>query len=643
MKIRKILLTLLLGFAIIFPSKVLAEVKEVKNEEEFKTAITDGNDVKLTDNIKITDIITVDKKVTIDLNDKNINVALKKYILVKGGNLNITGTGTLAEEEAYFSPIVVKGSENKEDTNYTTLTIGENVTLKGWAGIFIDQVSSDKKFGYGITANIYGTLISVADTAGDKGHGIYINGNIKDKENAPVINVYKGAKINSEGDAIYAAGYGNWNIEGATFYGGLTGLAIKSGVFKIKDTIVKTDGVAEDPSYNGNGVNSDGSAIQIESNNGYAGGINITITGGTYESVNNHAIEHYLAKKNETDVVTSKLESLVINGGTFKGTIKVVDTKDILINKGNFTAKIDDYVKDNYKVVQNSDKTYSVENIFVEEKENVTTKVLVGGKETKIALEGETVVIENTIESGYYLKSASYKIVGEETEYRIIGNQFTMPAKPVTIVLEIAKCENQEDKLVLLPITPEVDESIETDVKKELTEAKLDNSKTGLLEAIEVSELEYAANAYLVEVKLNTTLKSYDKDNKTLVFDIKPVYLVDNDEVGVVPNSAIKGKIKIKLPVLNDITDTHVKVIHKSGDTIVDTKEYEIKEENGQKYVEIETESFSTFELNFYTPTIVNNPQTLDSLTIYLIAVLVSSIMFIAIVMYLKKEIILKK
>ena len=32
MKIEKILLTLLLGFAIIFPSKVLAEVKEVKNE-----------------------------------------------------------------------------------------------------------------------------------------------------------------------------------------------------------------------------------------------------------------------------------------------------------------------------------------------------------------------------------------------------------------------------------------------------------------------------------------------------------------------------------------------------------------------------------------------------------------------------------
>ena len=77
--------------------------------------------------------------------------------------------------------------------------------------------------------------------------------------------------------------------------------------------------------------------------------------------------------------------------------------------------------------------------------------------------------------------------------------------------------------------------------------------------------------------------------------------------------------VKIKLPVLNDITDTHVKVIHKSGDTIVDTKEYEIKEENGQQYVEIETESFSTFELNFYTPTIVNNPQTLDNLTIYFV------------------------
>ena len=178
MKIKKILLTLLLGFAIILPSKVLAEVKEVKNEEEFKTAITDGNDVKLTDNIKITDIITVDKKVTIDLNDKNINVACKKCFSVKGGNLNIIGTGTLYEDIADYSPIMLYGSENKEDTDYTTLTIGENVTLKGWAGIFIDQVSSDKKFGYGITANIYGTLISVADTAGDKGHGIYIQGKI---------------------------------------------------------------------------------------------------------------------------------------------------------------------------------------------------------------------------------------------------------------------------------------------------------------------------------------------------------------------------------------------------------------------------------------------------------------------------------
>ena len=643
MKIKKILLTLLLGFAIIFPSKVLAEVVEVKSEEEFKTAITDGKDVKLTDNIKITDIITVDKKVTIDLNDKNINVACKKCFSVKGGNLNIIGTGTLYEDIADYSPIMLYGSENKEDINYTTLTIGENVTLKGWSGAFINKVSNDQKVGYGVTLNVYGTLISMPDSGGDKGHGIYINGDIQNTENAPVINVYKSAKITSEGDAIYAAGYGIWNIEGATFYGGSTGFAIKAGVFKIKDTIVKTDGEAKNPIYDGNGIQSDGSAFQIESNNAYAGGINITITGGTYESVNNHAIEHYIVRKTESEVVNSKLESLIINGGTFKGTIDTLGVNDILINKGTFTAKIDDYVKDNYKVIQNSDKTYSVENIFVSEVENVTTKVLVNGKESRIALEGETVTIENTTENGFYVKSAIYKIVGEEIEYRIIGNEFVMPAKPVTIVLEIAKCESQEDKLVLLPITPEVDESIETDVKKEVTEAKLDNTKTGLLEAIELSELEYAANASLVEVKLNTTLKSYDKDKKTLVFDIKPVYLVDNDEVGVVPNSAIKGKIKIKLPVLNDITDTHVKVIQKSGDTIVDTKEYEIKEENGQKYVEIETESFSTFELNFYTPTIVNNPQTLDNLTIYLIAVLVSSIMFIAIVMYLKKEIILKK
>lgn len=638
MKIKKVFLAILLGLAIL-PASVLADVVDVKNESEFKEAILNGNDIKLADNIKITDNIIVDKKIVLDMNEKEITVAYKKFILVMGGDLKVTGTGTLVEEEPYYSPIMLKGSENKSDTNYSTLTIDKDVTVKGWSGAFINQISDSKKFGYGITLNVYGKLVSMVDSTGDKGHGIYVHGNIKDKENCPVINVYKGASITTEGDAIYAAGYAKWNVEGATFYGGDAGFAIKSGVFNIKDTKIKTDGDAKKPIYNNNGIESDGSAFQIESNNSYAGGINITITGGEYESVNNHVIEHYIARKTETEVVESKLESLVVNGGTFKGTIDLMKSDELLINKGTFTDKIGEYVPENYEVVSNSDKTYSVKNIFINEVQNATTKVLVDGKYTNSALEGETITLENTLEDGFYVKSASYKIVGSDTEYRILGNSFIMPKGAITITLDILKYENKEDKAVLLPITPSIDESVDSEIKKELTDATLDNSKTGLLEAIDFDKLEIE-NANLVEVKLNTTLKSYDEDTKTLIYDIKPTYYVDNDEVGTIPNSAINGKIKIKLPIMSSITDTHVKVIHKSGDTVIDTKNLEIKKDGDQKYVEIETESFSTFELSFYTPTteVIENPKTLNTLTISIILLIVSSVSFTAISYVFKKR-----
>lgn len=243
------------------------------------------------------------------------------------------------------------------------------------------------------------------------------------------------------------------------------------------------------------------------------------------------------------------------------------------------------------------------------------------------------------IEDGFYVRSASYKIVGTDTEYRILGNSFIMPKGAVIITLDILKYENKEDKVVLLPITPSVDDSVDSEIKKELTDTTLDNSKTGLLEAIDFDKLEIE-NANLVEVKLNTTLKSYDEDTKTLIYDIKPTYYVDNDEVGTIPNSAINGKIKIKLPIMSSITDTHVKVIHKSGDTIIDTKNLEIKKDGEQKYVEIETESFSNFILSFYTPTIevIENPKTLNTLTISIILLIVSSVSFTAISYVFKKR-----
>ena len=75
----------------------------------------------------------------------------------------------------------------------------------------------------------------------------------------------------------------------------------------------------------------------------------------------------------------------------------------------------------------------------------------------------------------------------------------------------------------------------------------------------------------------------------------------------------INAKVKVNLPVPTSVKDTYVKVLHKFSDKLVDEKSYEIKTtEDGKKYITIETDSFSTFELSFYTPSEVKIPTTTD-------------------------------
>lgn len=561
-KFKRLFIAAIVLMAVIVPVKAMAlEFTDVKDEKEFVTAMTEGKNVKLADNLEITDDIVVAKKVVIDLNGHDVKFAYKKCIKLIGGNLEITGKGTMYEVEPYFAPVLIKGSENKSDTNYSTLTVGKDVTLKGWSGIFIDQIGgvNSIKNSYGITVNVYGNVVGLVDADGITGSGIYVNGNIQHKENCPVVNVYSGAKINAKGFGIYAAGYSKYNIIGATIEGVEGGIGVKSGVFNIKDTKIIGTGKKSDGSYNNDGINPTGSAIQIESNNGYAGGINITIESGSVESKESYSVYHYLAKKNDSDTVVNSLENLTINGGTFTGDVKLETNDKVTITKGTFTdADIKDFVKSPYKVVN------------------------AGG---------------------------IYEVV------------------------------DKDGGVVVAPIKVVVSDTINKEIANEIKNSNLDNTNSGLLEAVDTSKLQGISDDLLLEYEISSELKSYDEKNKVLTFDIKPYYSVAGELIGVIPNSAIDGTIKIKLPVPSNIKDTHVKVVHKSGNLLIDEKKYEIKKEGNQKYIIIETNSFSTFELNFYTPqnNKVNNPDTGDSiLGIALVAAL--SVSAIGVVLYMNKS-----
>lgn len=554
--LKRIVLTLVMAFAIIVPSIVFAETVEVKTEEELKAVLATGGEAKVTENFEVTkDLYLVDgKKVTIDLNNHDILFKNQTSINIDGGTLDLTGKGSMKNDITNYSPIYIKGSKNKEDVNYSNVTVGKDVHLKGHMAIIVVYPNDSKYVSYGVNVNVYGTLEGDLNKNGVEGSSIQINGNIRNTENCPVFNIYSSAKLIGNTDGIYGAGYAIWNIDGATIEGVTSGIATKAGIWNIKNAKITATGEKKDSVGQGEGIKGTGSAIQIESHPSFYGHVEMTIDGGEYSSSHNAVIQHYLA---ESATEGALAKPIIVKGGTFYGALDMMKSDEIEVSGGTFTdSTVNAYINEGLKVVKD-------------------------------------------------------------------GSMYT--------VVDANKGE-------LVVTTPEVKVSDKVDEKvaKELTDAKLTDTVTGLKEAIDSSKIEGLENT-LIEVKISSEIKSYDKEKGVLVLDIKPYYTV-NQESKVLPNEAINGKVKIKVAVPNEITFTHAKVVHKNGETVIDTKEYEIKEENGQKYIEIETESFSTFEVSFYTPAKVENPNTVDGILVYTSVTLMSLALLGAAALVLKKK-----
>lgn len=337
---------------------------EVKTAEELKTCLVKDGSVctlsKSLENISTIDLAEVNA--TLDLNGNSITFAENERLNIKKGNFIIKGKGKISESKPSTAPVVIYGSINKTDTNYTTVTIEKDVILEGYYGSFIslNKDSNKVSHAYGTTVNINGTLKGINE--GDSGAGFYINGLLQDVENAPVININSSANLNGNGGAIYAAGYAVWNIKDANLNGKEYGVAVKAGKFNFNNTKIENNGEKKEGTYNSNGVDPAGATFQIESNNSYIGKIEINIDGGTYKSVNGDAIYHYMAQKEgTTEKVNNSLTSLSIKNGTFNGEINLLeeDTKNVTITGGTFNTDVTKFVG-NKHIVNKNDNTYAV-------------------------------------------------------------------------------------------------------------------------------------------------------------------------------------------------------------------------------------------------------------------------------------------
>lgn len=328
-------------------------------------AANEDNPVVLVSNIEYSTPTVISKNVKIDLNGYDLKLTNSFLRVNNGGKLSIIGKGTVFSDYKEYAPIDMIGSASPDYEDYATLYIGKDVTLKGNSGILVFQ-ATDTSVGYGVNITVEGTIEAVDIDDSSASFGIYIQGMIKNYTNVPNITLTNTAKIVSDAVGIYAAGYAVWNVNGAYIEGNESGIAIKSGILNVNSGTIKSTGEDKTPTTGfGNGVNPSGTAIQIESNKGYAGNIEINITGGTIESANSAALYEYLDSKTENTTV----KNIKISGGRFitngiKSSILIspqfVSVFPRFIAGGIFSTNVSNYVMEGYNVEKTSNDEFEV-------------------------------------------------------------------------------------------------------------------------------------------------------------------------------------------------------------------------------------------------------------------------------------------
>ena len=279
------------------------------------------------------------RSITLDLNGFDAGFSFKHNISVLHGGLNITGSGKLYEELPWFAPVMLYGSDDPTDSNYTTVTVGEDVTLEGWAGLFIDLHNEHPDNAYGITATVYGTLKSVKDISGAGGHALYINGTIKATEgNVPRITL-NGATLTTElGNGIYLAGYAETTIIDSSITStgeDSTGIEIRAGKLSISgDTRIEASTGDVEVTPNGNGSTTANVAIAIAQHTTKLP-IEVTVTGGTF--IGGAALNEMNPEKNESAAID--LVEIFVEGGNYVGIVNSEDV-DGFISGGNFSESV---------------------------------------------------------------------------------------------------------------------------------------------------------------------------------------------------------------------------------------------------------------------------------------------------------------
>ena len=324
-------------------------VVEVGTAEQLKAAVANGGEIKLTADVTVDASVTINKATTLDLGGKTLTsdaggFDVYKDFTLKNGTVNTATWGVWVQSGAKFT-LEADAAVNAD----------QNTTLTNAPALIVVQE--------GTTLDIYGKATA-------KGENFAVSGNGSNGQGGVVLNVYEGAEITSpEGIALYFPNTATLNISGGTVKG-TSGAYIKSGSATISGGSIIANGAQANYEYYGNGANSTGDALIIDKCNYPGGDPTVSITGGTFTSTNAKAVGSYVGN-GAAEPVTA-----FVSGGTFSTDVKEYlaegkilqkngDTYTAVTNSGitsgTYTAK--PTVPDGYKVVENTDGTFTVEKV----------------------------------------------------------------------------------------------------------------------------------------------------------------------------------------------------------------------------------------------------------------------------------------
>lgn len=384
-------------------------------------------------------------------------------LFVKGGQVFLKNTDLTATASNAFG-IQVNDGMFTLDADSSITAMGQDYAT----GVFVQGSNESAK----PVINIYGTITAFGST---------VEGNGTDRSN-PEINIMEGAVLTAEKLAMYLPQPGVVNITGASVTG-YAAIGIKSGTLNIKDSTihgVANDNVLGDEHSATNGIATDGSAIVIDSYVGYAGAMNLNISGDSHiVSDYSTAIHEIGNNAGKTNVV-----SITVNGGYFSSAsgyknILVRDvTKDTVnITAGYFTSDPSEYVDENMAAIPSDLPGYA---FTVGDAVETEVKPAVGAPSVELG-SGISETDEQTVQNA----AASVKVEGGE-----------LAAAANSIVTEADKVKEEA-----------IQEYKESDI-----------AGPGSAEDVNVYAQTY----------LNIKPTAYDvtSENKTLTMDITPMYRV---------------------------------------------------------------------------------------------------------------------